>query len=135
MKNIITQIREMAGLSRAEMSRKYNIPIRTLENWEAGVNEAPDYTVDLLARVALEDSKKYEEIKFFVVETKDNVGDEWDCLSITKITEAIKGAQREWDSLSKYDQKHSDFEIRLYVLSEESRETSDNCNCDLIEWR
>lgn len=42
-------IRSITGLSRAAFSRAYHIPIRTLENWDAGVNSAPAYVLDLLA--------------------------------------------------------------------------------------
>ena len=124
MKNIITQIREITGQSRVAFSKAYGIPVRTLENWEAGVNEAPDYTIDLLARVALEDSEKYGEIRFFVTEMKKH--DEFEHMDTTKITEAIKCAQSSWNCLSEYDKKHSDFEIRLY---------SNGDDYDIIEWR
>ena len=36
----IKEIRDLAGISRAEFSRKYNIPVRTLEDWEAGKGSA-----------------------------------------------------------------------------------------------
>lgn len=36
----IKEARIAAGLSRAEMSRRFEIPIRTLENWDADGNEA-----------------------------------------------------------------------------------------------
>jgi DNA-binding transcriptional regulator YiaG len=42
MENSIKEARIKAGLSMAEMSRKFEIPVRTLENWEAGKrNPAP----------------------------------------------------------------------------------------------
>lgn len=124
MKNIITQIRELSGMSRAAFSRAYNIPVRTLENWESGIAEAPNYTIDLLARVALEDSEKYGEIRFFVTEIKAH--DEFDHMDTTKVTEAIRCTQNSWNCLSEYDKKHSDFEIRLYANGDDY---------DLIEWR
>ena len=40
--------REMLGLSRAKFSRRYNIPVRTLENWDAGTREAPEYVKILI---------------------------------------------------------------------------------------
>ena len=39
----ITEMRNYIGVSRAEFSRRYNIPIRTLESWEAGVRTPPEY--------------------------------------------------------------------------------------------
>ena len=45
----ITEMRNYIGISRAEFSRRYNIPLRTLESWEAGVRTPPEYVLDLLA--------------------------------------------------------------------------------------
>lgn len=44
----ITEMRSYAGLSRADFSRKYGIPLRTLESWEAGVRTPPAYVRRLL---------------------------------------------------------------------------------------
>lgn len=44
----ITEMRNYIGISRAEFSRRYNIPLRTLESWEAGVRTPPEYVLDLL---------------------------------------------------------------------------------------
>lgn len=54
----IKKIREFSGLSRAEFSRKYEIPVRTLENWEAGIRKCPEYVEKLLFRCVSEDVKK-----------------------------------------------------------------------------
>lgn len=40
--------RLLAGLSRAEMARCFEIPIRTLENWESGVNSPPRWAEKLI---------------------------------------------------------------------------------------
>lgn len=37
-----------AGLSRAEMSREFEIPIRTLENWEAEISNPPSWAKKLI---------------------------------------------------------------------------------------
>lgn len=44
----IQEARSEAGLSRAEMSRKFEIPIRTLENWEAGKRMLPHWAEKLI---------------------------------------------------------------------------------------
>lgn len=44
----IKESRTAAGLSRAEMSRRFEIPIRTLENWESGVNQPPAWAEKLI---------------------------------------------------------------------------------------
>lgn len=50
MKDTIKEIRKQTGLSQAKFSERYNIPKRTIENWESGKNEPPEYVVDLLRR-------------------------------------------------------------------------------------
>ena len=42
-------LREAIGLSRIQFSRSYSIPIRSLENWDAGAREAPEYVLDLVS--------------------------------------------------------------------------------------
>lgn len=44
----IKEAREQAGLSRAEMSRVFDIPIRTLEEWDAGRRTPPPYVEKLI---------------------------------------------------------------------------------------
>lgn len=53
--NKILQIRKRTGLSQAKFCEKYEIPKRTLENWEQGSRECPEYLVKLLNRVVGED--------------------------------------------------------------------------------
>lgn len=53
--NNILQIRKRTGLSQAKFCEKYEIPKRTLENWEQGSRECPEYLVKLLDRVVEED--------------------------------------------------------------------------------
>lgn len=50
------EIRALLGISRAEFSRRYEIPIRTLENWDAGIAKPPEWTLKLLERVVREDA-------------------------------------------------------------------------------
>lgn len=44
----IKEAREQAGLSRAEMSRQFEIPVRTLEDWDAGRRTPPPYVEKLI---------------------------------------------------------------------------------------
>ena len=53
----IKEAREQAGLSRAEMSRRFEIPIRTLEDWENGKRTTPPYVEKLIIE-KLETMKK-----------------------------------------------------------------------------
>ena len=51
------EIRSILGISRVAFSRKYNIPIRTLEDWDAGKKNPPDYVLDMLERIVNEDKE------------------------------------------------------------------------------
>lgn len=51
----ISDIRAAFGLSRAEFSRRYGIPRRTIEDWEAGRRVPPDYLVRLIAFAVFSD--------------------------------------------------------------------------------
>lgn len=54
----INEIRQITGFSRAEFSRQYHIPTRTLESWESGERIPPAYVLELLERVVKDDIKK-----------------------------------------------------------------------------
>lgn len=57
------EIRTLSKLSRAAFSRKYNIPIRTLEDWDNGKNNPPVYVMELLERAVREDmNEKYTSV-------------------------------------------------------------------------
>lgn len=45
---------KILGISRAEMHRQYGIPLRTLEDWEAGKYKPADYIEILLAYTLLQ---------------------------------------------------------------------------------
>lgn len=47
-RNSILGKRMETGLSRAEMSRQFKIPIRTLENWDGGVSNPPEWAEILI---------------------------------------------------------------------------------------
>ena len=55
----ISEMRELLGVSRAEFSRQYGIPVRTLENWESGKSNCPEYVNKLLERAVREDAAKF----------------------------------------------------------------------------
>lgn len=54
--SMIKRYREYAGISRAQMSRDFEIPIRTLEDWESGKNKCPKYT----ERLIIDKLKQYQ---------------------------------------------------------------------------
>ncbi|MGN0334627.1 MAG: helix-turn-helix domain-containing protein [Lachnospiraceae bacterium] len=53
----IRKIREQAGLSRKDFSTHIGIPLRTIEDWEAGRRRPPEYIPRLIAY-----QLKYEEL-------------------------------------------------------------------------
>jgi len=44
----LKKIREDLGMNRTEFSRYISIPLRTLEEWEAGRRQMPDYVLRLI---------------------------------------------------------------------------------------
>lgn len=55
MKDKIKEIRKLTGLSQAKFAARYEIPKRTIENWETGKTEPPEYVYKILLRVVVED--------------------------------------------------------------------------------
>lgn len=51
------EIRSILGISRAEFSRRYGIPVRTLEDWDYGKRKPPEWLLRLLERVVREDAE------------------------------------------------------------------------------
>ena len=51
----IKEIRLISGLSQQAFSDKYKIPKRTIENWEGGKRNPPEYVILLLERAVKED--------------------------------------------------------------------------------
>lgn len=50
------EIRAILGISRAEFSRRYGIPIRTIEDWDAGKKHPSEWVMRLLERAVREDA-------------------------------------------------------------------------------
>ncbi len=58
----LKEIREMLDMNRTEFSRYMDIPLRTLEEWEAGRRKMPDYVLRLITYyVKMEQSLKEKE--------------------------------------------------------------------------
>ena len=51
-------MRAMLGESQQKFGNRYNIPLRTIQQWESGERKCPAYVTELLERAVLEDSKK-----------------------------------------------------------------------------
>lgn len=75
----IKDLRHLTGLSQAKFCQKYDIPLRTLQDWELGRRNAADYFVKLLYRVVMEDIKKEEEMesKIWYAVMRDREDNDW----------------------------------------------------------
>ena len=49
------EIRALSGLTQQAFSEKYGIPKRSIENWEGGKRNPPEYVIKLLERIVKED--------------------------------------------------------------------------------
>ncbi len=60
----LREIRKLAGMNRREFSEYMGIPLRTMEEWEAGRRKMPDYVLRLIVyRVKIEKVLDENEIK------------------------------------------------------------------------
>lgn len=57
----VKEIRKKTGLTQEAFSKKYGIPKRTIENWEGGKSNPPDYVLKMLARIVDMDTENAEE--------------------------------------------------------------------------
>lgn len=46
----IRELRKQLGDTQSEFAERYNIPFRTVQNWENGVRKPPEYILELLGR-------------------------------------------------------------------------------------
>ena len=51
----IREMRTRLGDTQSEFAERYNIPFRTIQNWEAGVRKPPEYIIELLEDRILSD--------------------------------------------------------------------------------
>ena len=47
----IKTICETYGLTQAELSRRFGIPLRTVQDWHAGRRTPPDYVVNMIVKI------------------------------------------------------------------------------------
>ena len=45
----VKELREKAGMTQKAFAEQFNIPLRSIENWEGGQRKCPDYLADLMA--------------------------------------------------------------------------------------
>ena len=51
------EIKDLSGMKLTEFSKYFEIPYRTVQNWEAGSSKAPDYLLKLM-KYKLENDRK-----------------------------------------------------------------------------
>lgn len=85
----VKNIRALSGLSQQNFCKTYNIPRRTLEDWETGKNTAPDYVLELLERAVRADYNKGIVYKV----TVSNGSEEWDQIYTWNLAEAFHKAE------------------------------------------
>lgn len=103
----VKKIRAISGLSQKAFGKKYGIPARTIENWESGEREMPDYVLDLLEKAVWED-KDNTYLTWAVIYKRD---DEFITPCASK-ADALEVGQDEYDRLTSQEKKNADY---LYV--------------------
>lgn len=51
----VIRLRKMTGRSQTAFGKRYDIPMRTIQNWENGVSVPPEYVLGLLSRAVNDD--------------------------------------------------------------------------------
>lgn len=47
----IKELREGLGLSQSKFAEKFYLSVRTLQNWEQGYRETPEYVIKLIEKI------------------------------------------------------------------------------------
>lgn len=69
--NVLLKTREQLGMNRTEFSHYMEIPLRTLEEWEAGRRQMPDYVLRLITYY----TKMEQFLKENGIDVNNSVGD------------------------------------------------------------
>lgn len=107
------EIRQLTGLSQDAFSKKYDIPKRTIENWESGNRKAPEYVMQLLERVVKEDFKGGKsmkiEKKWCIIHDMSTRRAVESIEAYADKEEALREAEHEWNCLmTEGDKKDTD---------------------------
>lgn len=55
------QIREQSGMNIKQFSEYFNIPYRTVQNWDLGLRQCPEYVLELIIYKLNNEKKKRQE--------------------------------------------------------------------------
>ena len=103
------RIRKILGISRAEFSRRYHIPIRTLEQWDKGVATPPVYVMEMLERIVKEDK---DMLYALILSTRGNE----EVVAVGTREEMVKREDPLRKECRKYDPDGA--EMDCYIISE-----------------
>ena len=110
MKSI--SIRNLLGVSRAEFCRKYDIPLRTVQDWDLGQRQPPDWIYSLLERVVTEDVLGISPV-YKVVKINSDTNDSERFVELIS-TKNIKEIKKYIDNYIDENTSADDFELRAY---------------------
>ena len=119
--NEISGLRKLTGLKRKDFCDRYGIPYRTMQDWETGKSDPPEYVQILLERAVRQDQGLQSTYYVYSIYEYDEFVE----LKTQNKLEAIKRASRERDILAREGGDAKGIEIRLYAHDIED----EDCTC------
>ena len=110
MKSI--SIRNLLGVSRAEFCRRYDIPLRTVQDWDLGQRQPPEWIYSLLERVVTEDVLGISPV-YKVVKINPDAKDSKSFVELIS-TKNIKEIKKFIDNYIDENTSADDIELRAY---------------------
>lgn len=98
----VKALRKLSGLSAQKFGDKYGIPLRTIQEWERGGRNAPEYVIDMLEYIAM--TERIALMAWCFETYRDKGGSGYTKLFASKAA-AIEYAQEEWEHLSQRDRR------------------------------
>lgn len=96
----VKSIREATGLSQVDFSVYSDVPVRTLQAWEAGDRTPPRYVVLLLRRVVVNDMEKGADFKEIVSLSKGTISKDAHVLTITALKDRPTLGLKQGDTMT-----------------------------------
>ena len=57
-KTVIAEICEAYGIGQTELAKRFEIPLRTVQDWHAGRRTPPDYVVKMIVKLLIIERNK-----------------------------------------------------------------------------
>ena len=122
MKEKIKALRLDTELSQPKFGARYGIPLRTIQNWEYGINEPPQYVYDMLRRLIQLDNMH---IMAYTLTVKSNARENAEYTFFRTYEEAVEYSWQKWNRLPMREQGR-------YITTKGAR--YDICYSE-VEWR